>query len=341
MKRIRYLFIIAVVLLLPLVHVSESYAIDEGLIRNVVSLEYRLNGSTNTTVTINNSQTLIYQPSTITGGKVTLNRFKVNFNDTIGTGNGRFFRHIFQITIVRSADSDMPTVNCPQSDWERHDYIRDCQIFSHTTSYEPGSINPTYPPSTTIGSSTNLEFNGGYVDSYIMQVDIGNRQDLGTTYRILNGVIVTAPQSSLVYYAPLQTMSYRDDVSLETEAIQEQTEKVQEQIDKDEQDRDNMESQQSDVSDDSDDSQAQAESTGQTLLTAFTGFVSAITSARPTNCNLNMDMGNLNLGNVNLCQLSPPPVFQTIASIFMIAFCVPLSITTARKLINLFRSFQG
>lgn len=110
---------------------------------------------------------------------------------------------------------------------------------------------------------------------------------------------------------------------------------------KDDEDRSNLNNQQSSVDSDSDDSQESASSTGTTLLAAFSSFVSAITSARPSNCNINMDMGNLDLGVVNFCQLSPPPEFQTLASIFMILFCVPLSVATARKVINLFRSFQN
>lgn len=110
---------------------------------------------------------------------------------------------------------------------------------------------------------------------------------------------------------------------------------------KDNQDRSDIQSQQSSVDSGADSSQDSAESTGTTLLVAFSSFVSAITSARPSNCNINMDMGNLDLGVVNFCQLSPPPEFQTLASIFMILFCVPLSVATARKVINLFRSFQS
>lgn len=114
----------------------------------------------------------------------------------------------------------------------------------------------------------------------------------------------------------------------------------QEMNEKDEEDRQNLEDQKSESQDSSDDSQEDAENTGTTLLAAFSSFVTAITSASPSNCNLLMNMGNLNLGNVNLCQLSPPAEFQVIASIFLILFCVPLSIATARKVINLFRSFQ-
>lgn len=110
---------------------------------------------------------------------------------------------------------------------------------------------------------------------------------------------------------------------------------------KDDEDRDNIDSQQSDSQSSSDDSQAAAESTGTTLLGAFSSFVTAITSASPSNCRFDMDLGNLDLGNVDLCELDPPAGFSAIASIFLILFCVPLSISTARKVISLFRSFQG
>lgn len=134
--------------------------------------------------------------------------------------------------------------------------------------------------------------------------------------------------------ADVQMQEVADNTSATTEAIEEQNEK-------DDQDRDNLETQQSDAEDGADDSQVAAESTGTTLLTAFTGFVGALTSASPSNCVIDMDMGNMDLGNVNFCQMSPPPIFQTIASIMLIAFCVPLSIATATKVITLFRSFQS
>lgn len=117
--------------------------------------------------------------------------------------------------------------------------------------------------------------------------------------------------------------------------------KLDEMDEKDDQDRDNLEEQQSDTQAGADDSQTDAQNTGSTLLTAFTGFVGALTSASPSNCVIDMNMGNMDLGNVDFCKMSPPPVFQTIASIMLIAFCVPLSIATATKVIELFRSFQS
>lgn len=88
-------------------------------------------------------------------------------------------------------------------------------------------------------------------------------------------------------------------------------------------------------------SSSEASAQGSTLLSAFQSFIGALTSASPSNCNINMDLGNLDLGNANLCSISPPPAFQVISSIVLIGFCVPLSIATAKKLISLFRSFQS
>lgn len=115
---------------------------------------------------------------------------------------------------------------------------------------------------------------------------------------------------------------------------------LEEQNRKDDEDRSNLESQQSDSESGAEDSQGDAEQQGTTLLAAFTSFVNALTSATPSNCRLDMDLGNLDMGQVDLCQLSPPAGFSALASVFMILFCVPLSIATARKVISLFRSFQ-
>ena len=116
---------------------------------------------------------------------------------------------------------------------------------------------------------------------------------------------------------------------------------LNEQNQRDQQDRDNLEQQSDDAQGSADDSQSDAEDTGTTLLTAFTSFVNALTNANPSNCNIDMDLGNLDMGVVNFCQLNPPAGFTTLSSIFLILFCVPLSIATARKVISLFRSFQS
>lgn len=125
-------------------------------------------------------------------------------------------------------------------------------------------------------------------------------------------------------------------------AINNLNDTIQEQNDRDEQDRDNIEQASDDADASADSSQQQAEATGSTLLQAFSDFVDALTSASASDCNINFNiMDRIRGGTVNLCSLSVPPAVQTIASLVLIGFCVPLSIATARKVIELFRSFQG
>lgn len=117
---------------------------------------------------------------------------------------------------------------------------------------------------------------------------------------------------------------------------------LEEQNERDQQDRDNIEQASDDADASADSSQQQAEATGSTLLQAFSDFVDALTSASASDCNINFNiMDRIRGGTVNLCSLSVPPAVQTIASLVLIGFCVPLSIATARKVIELFRSFQG
>ncbi len=120
-------------------------------------------------------------------------------------------------------------------------------------------------------------------------------------------------------------------------SIQEQTQQQEQYHDETQQTFDDAQ----DTADtDSDSSSQQATSSGTTLLAGFTSFVSALTGASASNCVINADLGNMDLGSIDLCQLSPPPAFQAISSIMVIGFTVPLSIALAKKMISLFRSFQ-
>lgn len=88
-------------------------------------------------------------------------------------------------------------------------------------------------------------------------------------------------------------------------------------------------------------SQSEAQQGGSTLMQGFSDFVGALTSSSASDCVLNGDIGDFKMGNMDLCQISPPPAFQAISSIMVIGFVVPLSIATIRKFIGMFRSFQN
>lgn len=84
---------------------------------------------------------------------------------------------------------------------------------------------------------------------------------------------------------------------------------------------------------------AQSGTTG--LLNAITGAVSVISSASPTNCKINGNMGNLDIGQLDLCANPAPAFIQTIGSLILILMCVPLAISLFNRFIAIFRSFQS
>lgn len=86
-------------------------------------------------------------------------------------------------------------------------------------------------------------------------------------------------------------------------------------------------------------SDAQTGTTG--LLNAITGAVSVISSAQPTNCKINGNMGNLDIGQLDLCANPAPAFVQTIGSLILILMCVPLAISLFNRFIAIFRSFQS
>lgn len=76
------------------------------------------------------------------------------------------------------------------------------------------------------------------------------------------------------------------------------------------------------------------------LLSVITSGIGAITSASPTNCKINGNMGNLNVGNIDLCA-NPVPTFMTlIGSIIAVLVVLPLVILLFNRFISIIRSFQ-
>ena len=88
-------------------------------------------------------------------------------------------------------------------------------------------------------------------------------------------------------------------------------------------------------------SASDAENRGQTLLGALGSLISALRVSPSASCVIDMDLGNVDFGQADLCALSPPQEFQIISSLVVIGFAVPLSLAAAHKMINLFRSFTS
>lgn len=77
------------------------------------------------------------------------------------------------------------------------------------------------------------------------------------------------------------------------------------------------------------------------LIGLFGSFVSAVSSASATNCNIVANFGNLNLGTLNLCQDNPPAFIQVIGSIVLIVILVPCAYWLVMRILGEIRSFTN
>lgn len=85
-----------------------------------------------------------------------------------------------------------------------------------------------------------------------------------------------------------------------------------------------------------------AQSTATTLLSVVGQFISTLTSAQPTNCNLDGSLiPHLNLGTLNLCSFQMPTALTVLGSLVLIAFVVPLAYHTVKRMLALIGSFQN
>ncbi len=83
-----------------------------------------------------------------------------------------------------------------------------------------------------------------------------------------------------------------------------------------------------------------AENATSSLISVIGQFVGAVTTASPSNCLINGNMGNFSMGQIDLCANPVPTFVQIISSLILIAICVPFAIVMFNRFINLFRSFQ-
>lgn len=90
-----------------------------------------------------------------------------------------------------------------------------------------------------------------------------------------------------------------------------------------------------------DSSTSDATSATSSLLSVIGAGIGAITTASPTNCRINGNMGNLNIGNIDLCANPVPAFIAVIGSIIAVLVVLPLVIVLFNRFISVIRSFQG
>lgn len=194
-------------------------------------------------------------------------------------------------------------------------------------------------------SVSSLRFQGTYGNhTFLVRYPADNNSSFRTT------VVIGQPRAySLKDYSAqlndiknaINQMAQNSSMSGVIEQQQETNEKLDEQNERNQQIDDGLEQAQSDGDTNADSATSDAQSTGTTLLQAFIDMVGAITGASPSNCviNGNMGIGNFTLGNIDLCDLDPPPAFQVISSLVVIGLAVPLALSAYNRLVGLLRSF--
>lgn len=93
-------------------------------------------------------------------------------------------------------------------------------------------------------------------------------------------------------------------------------------------------------SQDSATSSSDSQTATSSLMSVIASGIGAITSASPTNCKINGNMGNLNIGNIDLCANPVPSFMAIIGSIIAVLVVLPLVILLFNRFISIIRSFQ-
>lgn len=87
-------------------------------------------------------------------------------------------------------------------------------------------------------------------------------------------------------------------------------------------------------------SQNDATNATSSLISVITSGIGAITSASASNCVINADMGNFDMGSIDLCANPVPTFMQVIGSIIAALVVLPLVIVLFNRFIAIIGSFQ-
>lgn len=266
------------------------------------------------------------------------------FNSAFSFEKGQILSFDLDILQYNLDDYDSRVAACPRTvDTSAQFRVIGCtyDFSTDVSNHTSGSI---ISGTGTIGASTHKDY---YTH---MHIDLLVAYNGSASSITLDGDLFSAG-SNVTYMASLQVSRinwFEGHVSLvdilnylenndTAEAVREQTEQQQQYHDEEQQ---GLQDATDNADSAGDTSGSQAESQGSTLLKAFIDFVGALTGSTASDCVINADIGDFKMGNIDLCQLSPPPAFQVITSIMVIGFTVPLSIALGKKMIALFRSFQ-
>lgn len=270
--------------------------------------------------------------------------FEFNKNLNVSTNNiiqfdylvvtGDYVQNIprcpFTNDLVTILDCNVNIVSYSQLQSLESNFVGYSETIGGTTQY--GNLHEQY--------SLNYEDINFY---YFQVLSRLNRNSTSNTLYYQTSNTCPVKESDCVIYPSWFTISENNgDLSRIVKKMDELSAKLDQQNDNYEDSKQDIQQEQQNAQNNGSISQQQADSSGQTLLGAFTSFIGAITNASPGNCSFTLNTGyGFNLGEVNLCSISPPSSFQVISSLVVIGFAVPLSISASKKMIDLFRGFTG
>lgn len=110
---------------------------------------------------------------------------------------------------------------------------------------------------------------------------------------------------------------------------------LQEQKAQDQQDRQDLENQQSDTEDSGEEAGQQISNASGNLITIIGNFFNILQHPNTSDCTIDGDMGHMDLGQIDLCQLPVPPAIGVIATILMIGVIIPVVISIINTLSEL------
>lgn len=328
------LFIILAVLFVPLfILLNTSNASAASLGTSSFDLYYSSIGESyqwRNNITYGNSSPTVIDP----GGGVQ----RYQFNTTSIQAGGNYASLHFETNIVsssyRNLSSYNPWVNLQQQN------ILTCSANGISVVTKNLSYVTTYWTNSD-GANNTLTFYGDLTlsgfnqnQSYTLVCAIGS-----SSYSFISSGAVWFEQN------PMSITWFNDEsiAILQTQTNQNNTIINQNQtiIDQDNQDR-------SDLQNTSDNAESDAQQLGQgvtqassSLILIIGNFISTVLNPPQSDCVIDGNMGNMDLGNIDLCSLSPPPAFSIIGSFIVLGMLIPLVLACIFKFISFLRLVTG
>ncbi|MDR3298218.1 MAG: hypothetical protein LBT19_02545 [Candidatus Nomurabacteria bacterium] len=269
-----------------------------------------------------------------------------SFSATLSWETGLFFLCGYQLTADHWYERELNNVSCPGT------FVVGTSINNTYGNYdETYSVHLNKSPNS---NNVTISFSFSFVfyepqDVASVTIRLGSTTNLDTYDRVFftknteawaSGLTLPAFNISSLATEYSDNSDIVDAVDRMTEEQKKTNEKLdeqnrlqQEQNEREKEGEDNIENQDSpDIGN---------ESTATNIIGYITGFVSAALAISPTNCNINMDTGYVNVGQVNLCSGGLPTLVPIITSAVAVSIFIPYAYIMIKRIFAEIRSFSG